>query len=103
MPKIRIQHFTKTNSLIGDPVFIESEYVPRVGELLDSGHLYEQELNNIFIVTGVVHRVTSEGLMPCITAKNWYKGLRAELLEEFGWLPQTMDTNFGYDEDFYYD
>ncbi len=35
--------------------------------------------------------------------KNWYKDLRAELLEKFGWLPQTMDTNLGNDEEFYYD
>jgi hypothetical protein len=103
MPKIRIQHFTKNNSLIGEPVFIESSYIPRVGELLDSSNILDRSTNNIYIVTGLVHRITEEGLLPCITVQNWYRGLRSELLEEFGWLPQTSDTICAYDEDVYFD
>ncbi|WP_346839924.1 hypothetical protein [Microbulbifer sp. SAOS-129_SWC] len=103
MPKVRIQHFTKTGSLIGDPLFIESHYTPRVGELIDSGHLLGLESKSMFIITGVVHRATPDGLQPCISAKEWYKGLRTEVLEDFGWLPQSAETNLGYDEDYYFD
>lgn len=102
MTKVKIQFVTKNHTLIGEPVEIETDYVPRIGELLDSEAVL-RESNTTFIVTSIINKVTPSGIIPFITAQNWYKGLRAELLEQYGWLPQSEHTLISYDEDNYYE
>ncbi|KPA53454.1 hypothetical protein VT25_06280 [Photobacterium leiognathi subsp. mandapamensis] len=102
MTKVKIQFVSKNHALIGEPIVITTDYVPRVGELLDSEAVLK-ESNTTFIVTSIINKVTPSGIIPFITAQNWYKGLRAELLEQYGWLPQTEHTLKSYDEDNYYE
>lgn len=102
MAIVKIQFVSKNHALIGDPIEIKTDYVPRVGELLDSEAVLP-ESNVMFIVTSVINKVTHGGIIPFITAQNWHKGLRAELLEQYGWLPQNEHTLKIYDEDNYYE
>ena len=100
MPKIRVQLQTKNYAHIGDPYSFNTEYVPRVGELIDMEHVLGNSSNSIFIVRSVVSVITeNEGLLPHLVATEWYKGLRSEVLAEYGWLPQTSETHKSYDED----
>jgi hypothetical protein len=100
MPTIKIQLKTKNYSHIGDPYSFNTDYVPRVGELLDMTHVLGNKMNSIFIVRSVISVLKeNEGLVPHLVATEWYKGLRSEVLEEFGWLPQSPDTIKSYDED----
>jgi hypothetical protein len=54
-----------------------------------------------FLVESVVYRLTPHGFQPLITARDWYKGLRDELLGERGWIrPQGHENDYRhYDED----
>jgi hypothetical protein len=100
MPKIRIQLKTKNYAYMGDPYSFDTDYVPRVGELIDMAHVLGDKDNAMFIVRSVVSVITErEGLVPHLLATEWYKGLRSEVLEEYGWLPQSQDTPKAYDED----
>ena len=100
MPKIRVQLKTKNYTYIDDPYTFDSGYVPRVGELIDMRHVLGRESNSIFMVRSVISVMTeSDGFVPHLVATEWYKGLRSEVLEEYGWLPQTEGTYKSYDED----
>lgn len=85
---IRIEFFGK-NWPLSKRVDIESQYVPRVGELIYAGRLVElsdDEPHNFF-VTKVIYEATDTGIIPVVTCQQWYKGSRQEELESRGWLP----------------
>lgn len=71
MPKIHIQFVSKSGSLYGgDPVIIETNYIPRIGEIITtnpSAHPYDLE-GGSFMVQSVVSELTGDGLVPHITA-----------------------------------
>jgi len=93
MPKISLQFLTKTGAYCRDaPKIIESDYVPRVGELIQDKHEFNEEPYN-FIVLAVIHKVTEDGkLMPHITAQRHLYGDRLAELQRLGWIPGG-DTN----------
>lgn len=87
---IRIEFWTKNGALLKD-IETESQYVPRVGELIDGGLLLEipeGEVQNFF-VTKVVYVITKRKIMPVVTCKQWLQGSRQQELESRGWLPNT--------------
>lgn len=101
MFKLKIQHIAKNGSSIGQPIEVETSYVPRVGEIIDSESIIANESNKFFIVTSIVHKATKSNLTPYITVKNWYKGIRSDLLGEYSWLPDTPTGATSFDEDDY--
>lgn len=105
MAKARIQFITKNSVLIGDPIFYDTNYIPRVGEIIDAKDFLNLPENNHFLVISVIYKMTEKGFVPCIAAKEWFKGLRYEELESYGWLtPVSMEPpNHSYDEDLYSD
>jgi|GEM_PF-3259032 len=87
---IRIEFYTKNWVLFKD-IEIESQYVPKVGELIDGGLLLdlpEDEVQNFF-VTKVIYVINKEKMFPVITCRQWLNGSRQEELESRGWLPNT--------------
>jgi len=99
--KIRIQLYSNSYSLLGDPFSLETECVPRAGELVEAGDFLGLPIDEIttFMVFSVVYKLTKEGFIPHVKARSWYKGLRYELLQEKGWLvPTTIDFQ-SYDEE----
>jgi hypothetical protein len=103
MNTVKIQLISKNNSThLGDEFDFDTNYVPRVGELFDATEYMSDGDNNLFIVNSVVCRMCKDkGFIPHIRATQFYHGLRADLLEEYGWLPQTEQTIKSYDEDNY--
>lgn len=100
MPKIVVQLKTKNHSYINEPYSFNTDYVPRIGELIDMSHILGHSSEVNFIVRSVISVMTeNEGFVPHLVASEWYKGLRSEVLEEYGWLPQTAETHKSYDED----
>ncbi len=100
MGKAIIQFQTKNHSLFGNSVEISTDFIPRVGELIDAGQFLEiskDEVSN-FIVESVIYRLTDDGLVPHISARQWMKGYRHELLERRGWLPVKDTGMLEYDE-----
>jgi hypothetical protein len=99
--KIFIQFCSKSDSLFGDRIEIDTDFVPRVGELIDAHDFLSLPSNQVgdFIVLSVVNKLTTGGIIPYITARQWHRGFRHELLQERGWLPPEAHTNKGYDED----
>src|SRR5207253_2057393 len=101
MAKIYIQLVSKNFALSGDRIEIESDIIPRVGEIID---VYEYlaipqgQVGN-YIVTSVIHKLTKNGFAAYISARQWLKGYRHELLQERGWLLPDKDTDSSYDED----
>ena len=87
---IRIDFFTKNWSLIKS-VEIESQYIPKVGELIDAGILLElpkDEVHNFF-VSKVIYEIDKKKIIPIITCFQWLQGHRQMELEMRGWLPNT--------------
>jgi len=101
MAKAYIQFYTKTYSLYGDCKQIETDVVPRVGELIDAREFLDlaEDLVGGFMVLSVIYKLTATGFVPYITARQWHRGLRYELLQERGWLLPDDSTEFSYDED----
>lgn len=101
MATVRIQFVSKTSSLYGDPVVIETDYVPSVGELITTSaepHPYNLE-GGTFMVVSVTSRLTDSGFEPHLTVRQWYKGLREEVLAERGWLVAPDGVDHVHDED----
>jgi hypothetical protein len=101
MAKAFIQLYSKNFSLFGDRIEIDTEIVPRVGELIDAWEhlkLSKDEVGD-FMVMSVIYKLTSKGFAAYITAHQWHKGLRFELLQERGWLMPDKNTELSYDED----
>lgn len=97
---IRIEFWTKNWALIKD-IEIESEYVPKVGELIDAGLLLdipEGEVQNFF-VTKVIYVINKEKMFPVVTCKQWLQGSRQEELESRGWLPNKTGYTI-HDDDY---
>jgi len=87
---IRIEFYTKNWALLKS-IEIESQYVPKAGELIDGGPLLEMpedEVHNFF-VTKVIYETTKTGIIPVVTCRQWLQGSRQEELESRGWLPNT--------------
>jgi hypothetical protein len=105
MTKVNIQLISKNNSTrLGEPLVIMTDYVPRIGELIDVEKMtnWEPEQNSIFIINSSVNKLTTDGFIPHLIATEYFHGKRSEFLEEFGWLPQTNETSLRYDEDNYF-
>lgn len=101
MAKMRIQYMSKSGSLYGDMVEVDTTYVPRVGELITTSaeqHPYDLE-GGTFMVLSVTSRHMSAGFEPHLTARQWHKGLRAEVLAAPGWLSASEDVERVYGED----
>ncbi|MBK1829518.1 hypothetical protein JIN77_02175 [Verrucomicrobiaceae bacterium R5-34] len=96
-----IQFYTKNHSLFGDRIEIHTEAVPRVGEIIDAHEFLELSNDQVsdFMVLSVIYKLTKDGFSPYITARQWHKGLRHELLESRGWLSPKDRENLTYDED----
>ncbi len=101
MAKAHIQFVSKNGALIGSLVEIDTLVVPRAGELLDAYECLNLTKDDFgeFMVLSVVYKVTVDGFVPFITAREWCKGYRHELLQQRGWLMPTDSTSISYDED----
>ena len=101
MAKAFIQLSTKNGSLLGDRIEIETDIVPRVGELIDGWAYLKMDKGDVgdFMVESVIYKLTREGFAAYISARQWYKGLRHDLLKERGWLVPDDIVNMSYDED----
>jgi hypothetical protein len=100
MAKIYLQLETKNFSLHGNRIEIESDIIPRVGEIIDAYEYLggpKEEVRN-YIVASVIYKLTNNGFVPYITARQWWKGYRHQLLQERGWLVPENDIT-SYDED----
>ncbi len=97
MPKISIQYLSKTGAYIGNPELVESDYVPRVGELIRNPNVANNGVDNYFILS-VINEVIDGALVPRVFASSWLKGRRDRELANFGWL-QSDDDHREYDED----
>jgi len=96
---IRIEFWTKNWALLKD-IEIESQYVPKVGELIDGGLLLEipeGEPQNFF-VTKVIYVIDKKKIMPVVTCRQWLQGSRQQELELRGWLPNTRGDIIHDDE-----
>ncbi len=104
MPSITFQFRDKNGALLGERVHIESDFVPRAGELLwvgdlpDLQHLLDSR-DGFFIVESVVYHLGHGKAVPCVTARKWLKGHRYELLQERGWLVPEEETEITHDEE----
>ena len=100
MAKIFIQLISKSFDLHGDRIEIESDIIPRVGEIIDAAEYCKVPLGEVgdYIVTSVIYKITKEGFVPYITAWQWYRGHREELLQARGWLIPGENTNRTYDD-----
>ena len=101
MGTIRIKLLSKSSSVMEDNLEIESNFVPRVGELIDGSTYLTKNGDQVssFIVQSVVYELSKHGLVACVTARQWYKGYRYALLQDRGWLATTDLENIEYDED----
>lgn len=100
MPQAHIQLLAKNFSLL-PRIEIETAIVPRVGELIDARtylKIPEGEVAD-FIVESVIYKLSSDGFIPYITARQWHKGYRDELLKQRGWLSPESNDHRTYDED----
>jgi hypothetical protein len=96
---IRIEFFLKNWALL-KTVEIESQYVPKVGELIDGSGLLklpEDEIQNFF-VTKVIYEITKKEIIPVVTCRQWCHGSREDELKERGWLPNTSGNVIHDDE-----
>jgi hypothetical protein len=70
-------------------VKLKTDYVPRVGELINTRGFFKHQLkqSDIFFETKVIYEATRTGLVPHVTCKQWWKGDRLFELQERRWLP----------------
>jgi hypothetical protein len=101
MGKIHIEFIAKDLSLECDPIEIESDFVPQVGQLIDGGDYVKKPsgASPYYIVSSIVYELTKNGFVPHVTARSWYKGVRSELLQQRGWLPPAAAMDLLHDED----
>jgi hypothetical protein len=96
---IRVEFYLKNWALL-KTVEIESQYVPKAGELIDASlflELPEDEIQNFF-VTKVIYVINKEKMFPVVTCKQWCHGSRQDELRERGWLPNTSGYTIHDDE-----
>ena len=101
MAKAFIQFYSKSHSLFGERIEVDTEIIPRVGEIIDA-HEYlklNREIVGDFFVYSVIYKLTPQGFAAYITARQWHKGLRHEFLQERGWLLPNQYTEHSHDED----
>jgi hypothetical protein len=96
-----VQFYSKNYSLYGDRIEIETEVVPRVGELIDAHEFLQLSKDEVgdFMVLSVIYKLTPKGFVAYITARQWHKGFRWEVLQARGWLVPTETSGLSYDED----
>jgi len=101
MPKAILQFYTKSYSLYGDPIEIDTEAIPRAGELINAKEFLKIEDSEVeyFFVLSVVYKLTKSGLIPHITARQWMKAFRHDELKRRGWLEPDSTEFLSYDED----
>lgn len=102
MAKAFVQFVSKTHSLYPSRVEVDTEVVPRAGELVRSqglGLLPDSDPGKLFVVLSVVYDLTPDGFLPLLTAQEWSRGLRAGVLAERGWLPPDKALETVYDDD----
>ena len=73
MPKIYLQLRTKNHALRGDQIVTDSNTIPRAGELIDC-HDFLKLTDQVgtFIVQSVIYKLTGDGFVPYITARQWH-------------------------------
>jgi hypothetical protein len=100
MAKVYLQLVTKNFALDGDKIEIESDIIPRVGEIIDAQEYCSIPKGNVsnYIVTSVIYKLTKSGFVSYISAQAWWQGFRHELLQERGWLLPNEHTHLTYDE-----
>jgi hypothetical protein len=98
MTQTKVQFVTKNGARLGDPIFIDTHHLPRAGEIVDTTDMGGWR-HGTYIVVSVVYSLSKEGFIPLITAREWQRGLRSELLESRGWLPGGDAALIGYDEE----
>lgn len=98
MPKISISYIQKNGSThIGKSKVVQSDHVPRVGELIRDSEMVKRV--DQAIVLSVVHEVVGDSLTVHIVAQEWNQGNRDNELANSGWLPKTGADNPYHDED----
>ena len=102
---IVLELLTKSGSHLPGPIHLKASYVPRVGEIIDAHQFLGMETDQVgnFIILSVVHKMTLDGFLPVISAQQWYKGLRYQVLEDYGWLTPVSEepSTLSHDEDLY--
>jgi hypothetical protein len=68
-----------------NPLELNAESVPRVGEIIDVGVELGQEITT-FIVCDVKWENEDSNLVPVLKCHQWLKGDRQGELEEHGWV-----------------
>ena len=75
-----------------DPLELNAESVPRVGEIIDLGTAINEEVTT-FIVCDVTWENEKSNLVPVLKCHQWLNGDRRTELEDHGWgngyTPQT--------------
>lgn len=87
MPLAYLQVLAKGGALVGDRMPLNTDFIPRVGELIQVGKALELPSRHFqhAIVVSVVYRLQSRQLVPFVTARQGYD--RQLVLEHRGWLP----------------
>lgn len=101
MAKIYIQLESKNFALYGDRIEIESDIIPRVGEIIDAAQYLEFRQDEVsrFMVSSLIYNLTKNGFVPYICAHQSHKGFRHKELQERGWLVPEKVEDLKYDED----
>lgn len=97
MPKISIGYIQKNGSTYIGNKIVNSDHVPRVGELIRDTEMITRV--DQAMVLSVVHEVVDDSLTVHIVAQEWHQGYRDNELANFGWLPTTESDHRTHDED----
>ncbi len=86
MAKVYIRFLAKDSSLDCAPIEIESDFIPRMGEMVNAGKYLKKTRGESphYIVESVIYELTDDGFVPHVTGRTWNTGLRAKLLQERG-------------------
>lgn len=83
---VKYSLWSKDVTYLGSPFITEMDYVPRVGELLEMSAFFPEQKGEpiFFTVFSVIHEVTKEGSIPCISAQEHCE--RKTILGDYGWI-----------------
>ena len=84
--KIRMTLYSKNWAIFEgyDPLEMDAESVPRVGEIIDMGVNFPEEVTT-FIVCDVTWENDDSNLVPVLKCHQWLNGDRQMELEDNGW------------------
>jgi hypothetical protein len=83
MTKVYIQFIAKSTPIYEDLIELESDVIPRVGEMINAEKYFKSPRGSspYYVVQSVIYKVTDDGFAPCITARSWWS------------LPRTINRN----------